>query len=133
MDEAFMASDKVNKVAKMLAKGLSQKEIKMRLTEEWGCTEQNIHYYIKRAIKAMQSSIERKLDYVIALQRERLEFILNGAIEKKDYSSAQKIIDSMNKLYGLYEEKKNVKIDAPTIKFDFGNINNADKDVEDSE
>ena len=81
----------------------------------------------------MQSSIEKKLDYVLAVQRERLEYILNGAIEKKDFLSAQKIIDTMNKLYGLYEEKKNIKIDAPTIKFDFGNINNEEKDDEVSE
>jgi hypothetical protein len=84
-------------------------------------------------MKAMQSSIEKKLDYVVALQRERLEFILNGAIEKRDYMSAQKIIDTMNKLYGLYEEKKTVKLDAPTIKFDFGNINNDVDNSEDSE
>lgn len=76
----------------------------------------------------MQCSIEKKLDYVLAVQRERLEFILNGAIEKRDFLAAQKIIDTMNKMYGLYEEKKNIKIDAPTIKFDFGNINNDDKD-----
>lgn len=81
----------------------------------------------------MQSSIEKKLDYVLAVQRERLEYILNGAIEKKDFLSAQKIIDTMNKLYGLYEEKKNIKIDAPTIKFEFGNINNEEKDDEVSE
>lgn len=81
----------------------------------------------------MQSSIEKRLDYVLAVQRERLEYILAGAIEKKDYQSAQKIIDTMNKLYGLYEEKKTVKLDAPTIKFEFGNINNVDENDVDSE
>lgn len=132
--EQAIIDNKVNEVAILLAKGVSQKQIRVQKSEEWQCTEQNVHYFIKKAMQAMQSSIEKKLDYVLAVQRERLEYILNGAIEKKDYQSAQKIIDTMNKLYGLYEEKKNIKIDAPTIKFEFGNINNDDeKDDEVSE
>lgn len=132
-EEREISNAKVNEIAILLAKGVSQKQIRVQKSEEWGCTEQNVHYFIKKAMKAMQSSIEKKLDYVVALQRERLEFILNGAIEKRDYMSAQKIIDTMNKLYGLYEEKKTVKLDAPTIKFDFGNINNDVDNSEDSE
>ena len=131
--EREITNAKVNEIAILLAKGVSQKQIRVQKSEEWNCTEQNVHYFIKKAMKAMQSSIEKKLDYVVALQRERLEFILNGAIEKRDYMSAQKIIDTMNKLYGLYEEKKTVKLDAPTIKFDFGNINNDVDNSEDSE
>lgn len=131
--EQQIINSKVNEVAILLAKGVSQKQIRIQKSEEWGCTEQNVHYFIKKAMQAMQSSIEKKLDYVLAVQRERLEYILNGAIEKKDFLSAQKIIDTMNKLYGLYEEKKNIKIDAPTIKFEFGNINNEEKDDEVSE
>lgn len=130
--EREISNAKINEIAILLAKGVSQKQIRVQKSEEWQCTEQNVHYYIKKAMKAMQSSIEKKLDYVLALQRERLEYILNGAIEKRDYQSAQKIIDTMNKLYGLYEEKKSIKLDAPTIKFEFGNINNEDKE-EDSE
>lgn len=131
--EREISNAKINEIAILLAKGVSQKQIRVQKSEEWGCTEQNVHYFIKKAMKAMQSSIEKRLDYVLAVQRERLEYILAGAIEKKDYQSAQKIIDTMNKLYGLYEEKKTVKLDAPTIKFEFGNINNEDKDDVDSE
>ena len=120
-------------MAGLLAKGVSQKKIRAQKSEEWQCTEQNVHYFIKKAIAAMQSSIEKRMDYVLALQRERLELILNGAIEKRDYASAQKILDTMNKLYGLYEEKKNIKIDAPTIQFKFGETittNNNDEEAD---
>lgn len=126
--EQALLDKKVNEVAKLLAKGVSQKQIRVQKSEEWQCTEQNVHYYIKKAIKAMQSGIEKKVDLVLALQRERLELILNAAIEKGDYATAQKVIDTMNKLYGLYTERKEVKLDAPTIKFDFGNINKEEKD-----
>lgn len=131
--EREISNAKINEIAILLAKGVSQKQIRVQKSEEWGCTEQNVHYFIKKAMKAMQSSIEKRLDYVLAVQRERLEYILAGAIEKKDYQSAQKIIDTMNKLYGLYEEKKTVKLDAPTIKFEFGNINNVEENDVDSE
>lgn len=119
---------KIFEIAKLLAKGVSQKKIKIEKSEEWGCTEQNINYLIRKALKSLQCSIDKKMDIIFALQRERMEFLLNGAIEKKDYLSAQKIIDSMNKMYGLYTEKKEVKIDSDVIKFDFGNINNDDND-----
>ena len=128
--EKALIDEKVYQVAVMLAKGISQRQIRREKSLEWECTEQNVYYYIKKALLAMQCSVDKKMDVLLGLQRERLEFILRGAIEKKDYATAQKIIDTMNKVYGLYEERKNIKIDAPTIKFDFGNINNADKEEE---
>lgn len=132
--EQAIIDSKVNEVAILLAKGVSQKQIRIQKSEEWQCTEQNVHYYIKKAMQAMQSSIEKKMDYVLAVQRERLEYILNGAIEKKDYASAQKIIDCMNRLYGLYTEKKQVQLDVPTIQFKFGEtITNNSEDEETNE
>lgn len=120
-------------IAKRLAKGESQRTLKKELSEEWKCTEQNINYLIRKALKSIQCSIDKKMDVIFALQRERMEFLLNGAIEKKDYLSAQKIMDSMNKMYGLYTEKKEVKLDSNTISFNFGNMNNDEKDDELSE
>lgn len=120
-------------IAKRLAKGESQRTLKKELSEEWKCTEQNINYLIRKALKSIQCSIDKKMDVIFALQRERMEFLLKGAIEKKDYLSAQKIMDSMNKMYGLYTEKKEVKLDSNTISFNFGNMNNDEKDDELSE
>ena len=126
--EKAIIDKKVNEVAKLLAKGVSQKQIKSQKSEEWQCTEQNVNYYIKKAIKSIHTGIEKRIENVLAIQQERLELVLNSAIEKGDYSKAQKVIDTMNKMYGLYTERKEVKIDAPTIKFDFGKINKEEKD-----
>jgi hypothetical protein len=121
-EEKEIVNNKVYEIAQMLSKGISRSTIRREKSQEWGCCEQNIQYYINKALKAMHSSIEKKMEYVLGLQRERLEMVLNGAIEKKDFATAQKVIDTMNKLYGLYEDKKKVSIDTGTIKFDFGNI-----------
>ena len=132
-EERAILDTKVYEIAKRLAKGESQRTLKKELSEEWKCTEQNINYLIRKALKSIQCSIDKKMDVIFALQRERMEFLLNGAIEKKDYLSAQKIMDSMNKMYGLYTEKKEVKLDSNTISFNFGNMNNDEKDDELSE
>lgn len=125
---------KIFEIAKRLAKGESQRTLKKELSEEWKCTEQAIGYLIRKALKSIQNQIDKRMDIIFALQRERMEFLLKGAIEKKDYLSAQKIMDSMNKMYGLYTEKKEVKLDSNTISFNFGNMNNNDeKDDELSE
>ena len=44
-----------------------------------------------------------------------------------------KILDTMNKLFGLYEEKKKVSIETGAIKFDFGNVNSNNDDVDEQE
>lgn len=132
-EERAILDTKVYEIAKRLAKGESQRTLKKELSEEWKCTEQNINYLIRKALKSIQCSIDKKMDVIFALQRERMEFLLKGAIEKKDYLSAQKIMDSMNKMYGLYTEKKEVKLDSNTISFNFGNMNNDEKDDELSE
>lgn len=127
--EKAITDKKVYEIAKLLAKGVSKRDILQSKAEEWECTEQNVNYFINKAYKSMAHSIDKRIERVLGLQRERLELILNGAIEKRDFATAQKIIDTMNKLYGLYEEKKKVSIDAGTIKFDFGNITSNEEDV----
>lgn len=121
--EQLLVIDKVHEIARQLAKGVSQKTIRYDYSRKWKCTEQNVQYYIRKAIKAMHNSIEKRAEHIIALQRERFEYILAQCVEKKDFATAHKVIDSMNRLYGLYTEKKNISMDsAPTIKFDFGTL-----------
>lgn len=122
-DDEQLVCDKVHEIAKLLAQGVSQKTIRYDYSRKWKCTEQNVQYFIRKAIKAMHTSIEKRAEHIIALQRERFEYILAQCVEKKDFATAHKIIDSMNRLYGLYTEKKSVTMDsAPTIKFDFGTL-----------
>ena len=128
-EEENLVIDKVHEIAKQLAMGVSQKTIRYDYSRKWKCTEQNVQYFIRKAIKSMHSSIEKRAEHIIALQRERFEYILAQCVEKKDFATAHKIIDSMNRLYGLYTEKKNISMDsAPTIKFDFGTLRNKNND-----
>ena len=123
-EEKLLVDERVNQVAIMLAKGISQKNIKIELSREWNCTEQNVHYYLKKAFKALSCSIEKKVDYLLAVQRELWEYILSNAIENGKWGEAQKIIDTMNRMWGLYEDKKRIKVESPVIQFEFGNMEN---------
>jgi chorismate synthase len=78
----------------------------------------------------MKEVDERYAERLRVAQRERLETIIAGAIAKKDYMSATKAIEAMNKMFGINEaEKKEVTIKESVIKFNFANdINNDDNE-----
>jgi chorismate synthase len=91
---------------------------------------QKAAYVYVRALQDMKEVDERYAERLRVAQRERLETIIAGAIAKKDYMSATKAIEAMNKMFGINEaEKKEVTIKESVIKFNFANdINNDDNE-----
>lgn len=86
----------------------------------------NSKYYL--AIDGLKVMDEKYLGNVREIQRERLETIMAGAINKKDYLSAVKAVETLNKMLGIQEQKQVVEIKDHTIKFEFGNVNNDEED-----
>lgn len=83
---------------------------------------QKAAYVYVRAIQDMKEVDARYAERLRVAQRERLETIIAGAIAKKDFLSATKAIEAMNKMFGLNEpDKKEVKFQDTTIKFNFEN------------
>lgn len=89
---------------------------------------QKAAYVYVRALQDMKEVDERYAERLRVAQRERLETIIAGAIAKKDYMSATKAIEAMNKMFGINEaEKKEITVKESVIKFNFANdINNDD-------
>ena len=54
------------------------------------------------------------------IQLERLEDLLRKALDSDDKASSLKALDMINKLHGLYIEKKEVKLDTQKLRFSFG-------------
>lgn len=52
-----------------------------------------------------------------AIQLERVEAILQDALEKGDRKNALKAADLINKMYSLYVEKKEIGINASDLSF----------------
>lgn len=53
------------------------------------------------------------------IQKERLEEIINKSMESKQYNTAMRAIDLVNKLEQLYIEKQEIKVETDTIRFKF--------------
>lgn len=101
--------------------------------EKYDIERQKANYYYVRAVQDLEEIDARFAERLRGAQRERLETIITGAIAKKDYMSATKAIETMNKMFGLNEpDKKEVKFQDTTIKFNFENdINNDDNETVD--
>lgn len=99
--------------------------------EEYDIERQKANYYYVKAIQDLKESDERFMDRLRAAQRERLETVITGAIAKRDYIGAVKAIEAMNKMLGINEpDKKEVKFEDTTIRFNFENdINNDDNET----
>lgn len=82
-------------------------------------------YYL--ALDGLKVMDEKYLGNVREIQRERLETIMAGAISKKDYLSAVKAVETLNKMLGINDQKQVIEVNDHTIKFEFGNVNNDDE------
>lgn len=99
--------------------------------EKYDLERQKANYYYKRAIQDLEEVDARFAERLRGTQRERLETIISGAIAKKDYMSATKAIETMNKMLGINEpDKKEIKFEDTTIRFNFENDINNDDDNE---
>lgn len=72
----------------------------------------------KIALKQIQDMVLDDAEAFREKQINRLDNLLQKAIDKKDLKTANKIIDTMNKTAGLYRDT-NVTV-APVLQFQFG-------------
>ena len=104
------------------------------------------HYKIGRttARTAMKDAIEWLCDYddcefikeVRAKQIARAEMILENAVNDRRWKDANSIIDTLNKLLGLYENKQKIELTTNDIQFKFGGVdgeNSMDKETEENQ
>lgn len=120
---------KVNRRARMIyaaecyKRGMANTSIVEHLKE---------HYKIgtTTARKTMRDAIDWLCDYddcefikeVKAKQIARSEMILENAVADRRWKDANSIIDTLNKLLGLYENKQKIEVTTNDIQFKFGGI-----------
>jgi hypothetical protein len=113
-----------------LRKGWSNRTIVLHLSEKFDVTEKTARDYIKKAVAWLGdlNSDSNFVQEIRAKQIERSEYILEAAIEDRKWKDANNILDNLNKLFGLYENKQKVEITSNEIQFKFGGVeNNEDK------
>lgn len=117
----------------LMRKGWSNSQIVKHLKEKDDIGETTARNTIRKAYEWLKDN--EASGYVESIRRkqvERSEYLLQQAVEARDWQTANKIVDTLNKVLGLYETKQKVEIVGDEIKFKFGG-ENKDENVNVSE
>ena len=101
--------------------GLSREETARQIATRWDINMNTARKYVTMAIKALADNwTEEDKDQVRKLYIEKIEAIMQEALERNQLDSAMKAQDMLNKIHGLYSEKQQVELQGNIpIVFDF--------------
>lgn len=111
---------RIAEVIKLITKGYSRSKLKDWIEETWEVGDASADEYIRMAYAVLGEASDEVIENSRNIQLERLEDLLRGALESGDKASSLKALDMINRLHGLYIEKKEVKLDTQKLKFSFG-------------
>lgn len=96
--------------------------------DEFGVKEVTAKNYLKKAYAYLGNCNSEFKAFIQDKQSERFEYILRQAIEAGKWDVANRILDNMNKMYGLYQTGTNIEITSDTIQFKFGSDDTSSED-----
>jgi hypothetical protein len=111
---------RIAEVIKRVRKGWSRSKILEWAMEQWDIKRQTASDYIKMAYEVLGEAADEVIENSRNIQLERLEDLLRDALESGDKANSLRALDMINRLHGLYIEKKEVKLDTQKLKFSFG-------------
>ncbi len=111
---------RIAEVIKMITKGWSRTSIIEHIQELWDIKRATASEYVKMAYEVLGEASDEVVENSKNIQLERLEDILKAALESGDKANSLKALDMINRLHGLYIEKKEVKLDTQKLRFSFG-------------
>lgn len=113
-------------IAGLFRKGWSKLTISEHISKEWGISKQSAANWIKGTYAYINSGDEAFIKNLRRIQLERLELMLQEAMEARNWKVANSIADTINKTFSLYEIKQKIEITDNVIRFKFGeNVGNA--------
>ena len=118
---------RIAEIIKLITKGWSRTTIMDHIQELWDIKKSTASEYLKMAYEVLGEASDEVVENSRNIQLERLEDLLKAALESGDKASSLKALDMINRLHGLYIEKKEVKLDTQKLKFSFGD--EAEEDV----
>lgn len=104
----------------MVRSGVSKTKIKTYLKEKYEISDKTVYKIVHDALADLNEAYsnidvgELKSEYA-----ERIESWVEKAINSGDINTALKAQDMLNKLQGLYTEKKDINLNTDTITFEF--------------
>lgn len=104
----------------MFRKGYSRRRIVDEIVAKYGYGERNAYRITNEIFKELAELNEIDPETIRDAYRERLEYILESAIAKKDFNLALRTQDILNKLNGMYVENHKVDLNVTNMEFKFG-------------
>lgn len=120
---------RIAEIIKLITKGYSRSKLMDYIEDTWGVGNASASEYIKMAYEVLGEASDEVIENSRNIQLERLEDLLKDALEGNDRANSLKALDMINRLHGLYIEKKEVKLDTQKLRFSFGD--EAEEDVYD--
>lgn len=111
---------RIAEVIKMITKGWSRTSIIEHIQKLWDIKKSTANEYVKMAYDVLGEASDEVVENSRNIQLERLEDLLRDALESGDKANSLKALDMINRLHGLYIEKKEVKLDTQKLRFSFG-------------
>lgn len=105
-------------IHELMKRGYSKNEMVHYIREKTNFKLDTIYRWINIAYDALTADMDESIEQTRAITKERLEKILQDALETNNYNIALKTTEQLNKINGLYQEKVEVKADT-TISFEF--------------
>lgn len=130
-DMALSPVDKAKRfeaVLQLVKKGMPAMEIDKHIAEEYGVCEHTAQTWRSKAMSLLNEYVIKDAETIRSQQMLRLEGILNKAIENNELKTANSIIETMNKVAGLYNQKPD-NIIAPVISFKFSGMEDISEPV----
>lgn len=100
--------------------GLSRTECARQMVSRWGIHLNTAYRYIQQAIASLCIDYEEKEEEYRQKHIERIESILQDAIDRGAQDTALKCLDQLAKINGIYNEKKDINLNNGNITFKFG-------------
>ena len=111
---------RLGEIIKRVRKGWSRAKLLEWSKRQWDLADCTASLYLKDAYEILAENADEVIEKSRAIQIERLEDLLVDALKDKDRNNSLKAMDMLNKIYSLYVEKKEVKLDNSSLKFSFG-------------
>lgn len=121
----MLAKARMIYTTELMRKGWSNTEIVKHLVEKYEICETSARNSITKAYNWLKDNdASGYVENVRRKQVERSEHLLQRALDEGRLDVANKVIDTLNKVLGLYETKQKVEIVGDEINFKFGSTDN---------
>lgn len=111
---------RLNEVIDLLRKGTSRAKCTEFLMNKYGLSEKQSRKYLHDAFtKIYEASNIINPEELKMLYIDRIESLMNQAIEGNRLQIAAKLQDMLNKMNGMYVDKQEINVTSDNIKFKF--------------